>query len=320
MSYTQLTEIDRHQIYTLLKNDFTQRAIATELGVSESRVSREISRNKGARGYRPKQAHKKALERRHGSEKYRRLTEELKTTISAYLQKDWSPEQITGHLKNEGESWVSHETIYQLVVEDKSQGGTLHQHLRRSHKKYKKRYGGSDRRGAIKDRVSIDDRPRHIEKRNRIGDWEIDTIIGKNHKKAVVTIVDRLSLMTFIAKVDYKKAELVSEATITLLTPYSGQATWTITGDNGKEFSGHKKISEALGADFYFAHPYSSWERGTNENTNGLIRQYLPKGSPFDNVTEEQCQWIMERLNNRPRKCLGYRTPKQVFEQFLEAT
>ncbi len=319
MSYTQLTEGLRYQIYTLLGNGFTQADIAKQIGAHPSTISRELSRNIGERGYRPKQANEKALERRHGADKALRMTKFIQAQVTECLRLEWSPEQISACLRREGGDWVSHETIYQFVLEDKKNGGTLYKHLRHAGKKRKKRYGGSDRRGAIKDRVSIDNRPKSIEKRDRIGDWEIDLVIGKNHKGAIVTIVDRLSLMTLIAKVDSKHAELVTKATTSLLRRYKRHGAHTITADNGKEFSGHKEISKALGIDFYFAHPYSSWERGTNENTNGLIRQYLPKGTEFERVNEEKCQFIMSRLNNRPRKCLGYRTPNQIFEEFLEA-
>ena len=319
MSHTQLTEVQRYQIYTLLKNDFTQAEIASEIGVYPSTVSREIARNTGECGYRPKQANEKAVERRKMAAKFRAMTDDMQKTVIFYLLQEWSPEQISGYLKSEGGEWVSHETIYQFVLEDKNNGGELYKQLRHSGKKRKKRYGGSDRRGAIKNRVSIEERPKSIEKRTRIGDWEIDLVIGKNHKGALVTIVDRLSLMTFIAKVDSKHAEPVTEATILMLSNYKRCGAHTITADNGKEFAGHEQISKALGIDFYFAHPYSSWERGTNENTNGLIRQYLPKGSEFKAVNDETCDFIMNRLNNRPRKCLGYRTPKQVFEEFIKA-
>lgn len=317
--YTQLTEGQRYQISVLMKNDFTKAAIACEIGVHPSTISREVSRNRGARGYRPKQANKTALQRRHEAPKARRMSKSIQSRVAEYLRLEWSPEQISAHLKSEGGDWVSHETIYRFVLEDKENGGTLYKHLRHAGKKRKKRYGGSDRRGEIKDRVSIDNRPKNIEKRDRIGDWEIDLVIGKNHKGAIVTIVDRLSLMTLIAKVESKHAELVTKATTSLLRCYKRHGAHTITADNGKEFAGHKAISKALGVDFYFAHPYSSWERGTNENTNGLIRQYLPKKTEFTSVGDEKCQFIMDRLNNRPRKCLGYRTPKQVFEEFLEA-
>mgnify|MGYP001192447681 CR=1 FL=1 len=319
MSYTQLTEVKRYQIYTLLGNGFTQANAANQVKVHPSTVSRELARNTGKRGYRPQQADRKALERRRGAFKAHRMTESLELKVTEFLLLEWSPEQISGHLKNEGGEWVSHETIYQFVLEDKKNGGSLYKQLRHSGKKRKKRYGGSDRRGEIKDRVSIDSRPQSIEQRDRIGDWEIDLVVGKNHKGAIVTIVDRLSLLTLIAKVDSKHAELVTAATTDLLRRYKKHGAHTITADNGKEFSGHKEISKALGIDFYFAHPYSSWERGTNENTNGLIRQYLPKGTAFEAVNDERCHFIMDRLNNRPRKCLGYRTPGQVFEEFFEA-
>ena len=319
MSYTQLTEVKRYQIYTLLKKNFSQSDVAKEIGINPSTVSREIARNTGERGYRPKQANDKALERRKTAAKFRSMTNDMQKTVTDYLLQEWSPEQISGYLKAKGGECVSHETIYQFVLKDKNDGGELYKQLRHSGKKRKKRYGGTDRRGAIKDRVSIEERPKSIEKRTRIGDWEIDLIIGRNHKGALVTIVDRLSLMTLIAKVNSKHAEPVTEATILMLSGYKRSGAHTITADNGKEFAGHQQISQALDIDFYFAHPYSSWERGTNENTNGLIRQYLPKGVEFKAVNDETCNFIMERLNNRPRKCLGYRTPKQVFEEFLEA-
>ena len=319
MSYTQLTEGQRYQIYSLKGIGFTQKKIAEHINVHPSTISRELIRNTGQRGYRPKQANEKAIERRHVASKSCRMTDRMKETVTRYLRLEWSPEQISGYLKSQGDAWVSHETIYQFVLEDKQNGGTLYKQLRHSGKKRKKRYGSSDRRGQIKDRISIDQRPKSIEKRDRIGDWEIDLVIGKSHQGAVVTIVDRLSLMTLIAKVESKHAEFVTAATTSLLERYKEKGVHTITGDNGKEFSGHQDISNTLNADFYFAHPYSSWERGTNENTNGLIRQYLPKGTEFEKVNDDTCQFIMDRLNNRPRKCLGYRTPKQVFEEFLEA-
>lgn len=319
MSYTQLTEGKRYQIYTLLGNGFTQKEMAEQLEVHPSTISRELFRNRGERGYRPKQAHGKALQRRSEADKARSMTQSMEARVTEYLLLEWSPEQISGHLKSEGKDRVSHEAIYQFIMKEQKGGGELYKQLRHSGKKRKKRYGAIDRRGTIKDRVSIDNRPKSIEKRDRIGDWEIDLVIGKNHKGAIVTIVDRLSLMTLIAKVESKHAGLVTKATTNLLRRYKNRGAHTITADNGKEFSEHKKISKALGVDFYFAHPYSSWERGTNENTNGLIRQYLPKGTEFKSVNDEKCEFIMGRLNNRPRKCLGYRTPQEVFEEFLKA-
>jgi IS30 family transposase len=202
MSYTQLTEGQRYQIYSLKGIGLTQKDIAKHVNVHPSTISRELMRNTGQRGYRPMQANEKAIERRHTAEKACRMTDSIKEIVTDYLRLEWSPEQISGYLNTQSGDWVSHETIYQFILEDKENGGTLYKHLRHSGKKRKKRYGSSDRRGQIKDRVSIDQRPKSIEKRDRIGDWEIDLVIGKNHKGAIVTIVDRLSLMTLIAKVD----------------------------------------------------------------------------------------------------------------------
>jgi len=198
------------------------------------------------------------------------------------------------------------------VREDKRQGGTLYKHLRYSHKKRKKQYGGKDKRGQIKNRVSIDERPEIVAQKTRIGDWEIDTVIGKNHQGALVTIVDRVSRFTLIKKVSSKHADVVTAATIDLLKPYMDK-TWTITADNGKEFAGHEILAEQLNASVYFAHPYHSWERGLNENTNGLIRQYFTKGSSFVDITHEQVEEVMRKLNHRPRKALNYKTPHEVF-------
>ena len=182
----------------------------------------------------------------------------------------------------------------------------------RCQKQRKKRYGMIDRRGMIPNRLSIDDRPAIVETRSRIGDWEADTIIGKNHRQAIVSIVERKTGFTLIRKVERKTAQAVSKAMTTLLKPYVSKVH-TVTSDNGREFARHEEIAAALKADFYFAHPYSSWERGTNENTNGLIRQYFPKNRDFTTITQQEIDTAMERLNNRPRKRLGYQTPNQVF-------
>ncbi|MGZ4970570.1 MAG: IS30 family transposase, partial [Methylobacter sp.] len=205
-----------------------------------------------------------------------------------------------------------HERIYQHIWTDKRNGGTLYQHLRHSHKKRKKRYGSKDKRGQIRNRISIDERPEIVAQKTRIGDWEIDTVIGKNHQGALVTIVDRVSKFTLIKKVASKHAEVVTEATVSLLQPYLDK-TLTITADNGKEFAGHEKIKEQLNAVVYFAHPYSSWERGLNENTNGLIRHYFTKGSRFENITDDAVEAVMHKLNHRPRKTLNFKTPHEVF-------
>jgi len=223
----------------------------------------------------------------------------------ARLREDWSPEQISNHAA------ISIETVYQRVYADKRAGGLLWRRLR-CQKLRRKRYGKHDRRGIIPNRQSIDDRPAIVEERSRIGDWEADTIIGKNHKQAIVSLVERKSGYTLIRKVKRKTAREVRKAAVSLLKPYRDKVH-TLTSDNGKEFSEHEQIAKALDADFYFANPYASWERGTNENTNGLIRQYFPKNRDFTTITQQEINHAMKRLNNRPRKRLGFLTPAQVF-------
>jgi len=270
---------------------------------SPSTISRELSRNRGGRGYRPKQAHRLACER-HASNA-RQIDEATWRFAKARLREDWSPDQISNHAD------ISHETVYQRVYADKRAGGSLWKHLR-CQKQRRKRYGKRDLRGTIPNRLSIEQRPAVVEKRSRIGDWEADTVIGKNHKQAIVRLVERKSGYTLIRKVERRTADVVSRTMTKLLKPYQSRVH-TITSDNGKEFAGHEKVARALRVDFYFAHPYASWERGTNENTNGLIRQYFPKGMDFTSITQQEISHVMKRLNNRPRKRLGYLTPAQVF-------
>jgi IS30 family transposase len=207
---------------------------------------------------------------------------------------------------------LHHETVYQLIYKDKANGGQMYKHLRIASKPYRKRYGHYDRRGKIKNRVSIDERPAIVESRNRIGDWEGDTIMGKNRKSALLTLVERKTLYTVIVRLDGKNAEQLAEAAIKTMSAYRAQMK-TITLDNGLEFARHETIAESLGVDIYFAHPYASWERGINENTNGLIRQYFPKGTDFNQVSGEEIRFVMERLNNRPRSTRGGRSPNELF-------
>jgi IS30 family transposase len=308
--YTQLTQEQRYQIYALKKAGLAQNRIASLLGVHKSTIGREIKRNRGQRGYRPKQAHSLAEQRRQ-SKYHSRITLETWHLIEARLRLEWSPEQITGWLRLNGHPTVSHEWIYQFILSDKKAGGNLYKFLR-CQKQRKKRYGTRERRGQLPDRTSIAARPAVVESRTRLGDWELDTIIGKGHKQAIVSLTERKARLTLIAKVERKTAAQVSSAIIRLLRPHT-QKVHTLTSDNGKEFAEHKKIAESLEADFYFAHPYASWERGTNENMNGLIRQYFPKHRDLRTVTDKEIQKAMDRLNNRPRKCLGYRTPNEVF-------
>jgi IS30 family transposase len=310
MSYTQLTQEQRYQINALKKMGHDQSQIAKCLGVNKSTISHELRRNQGQRGYRPKQAHEKALKRRTGKAQ-KRITTETWAQVEEKLRLDWSPEQISCWLKKYALDPVSHESIYQYVYADKHAGGDLHKHLR-CQKKYRKRQGGKDRRGKIPNRVSIEQRPEIVELRERIGDWEADTMIGAGQKGAIVTLVERKSRFTMMDKVERRTADATEEAIVRMLLPHILQVR-TITFDNGKEFAYHEKVAQQLQADMYFAHPYASWERGTNENTNGLIRQYLPKGSDFSSITADQLSFIYERLNHRPRKCLDFLTPAMVF-------
>jgi IS30 family transposase len=308
--YTQLTREQRYQIYVLKKAGHSQTRIADLLDVHKSTISRELRRNCGQRGYRPRQAHLLA-QQRHREKPRAWIPPETWQRIETRLRLDWSPEQISDWLQRTGRATVSHERIYQYVLTDKKAGGTLYQHLR-CQKQRKKRYGSRERRGQLSDRISIDARPAIVAQRARLGDWELDTIIGKGHKQALVSLTERKARLTLIAKVERKTADQVATTIVRLLRPHA-EKVHTLTADNGKEFAQHKTMAASLDADFYFAHPYASWERGTNENMNGLIRQYFPKHRDFRTVTDEEIQRAMDRLNNRPRKCLGYQTPNEVF-------
>ena len=314
--YSQLTQEQRYHIYGLQKAKNSQTYIADAVGVHKSTISREVRRNCGDRGYRPQQAHKRALDNRQQAKKHIKFTSELKRIVTEKILLDWSPDQISGYLLKEGAAEISYERIYQFLLADKKTGGMLYTHLRHSGKRRKKRYGSKDRRGQIKNRISIDERPKVVDKKLRIGDWEGDTIIGKQQQKAIVTLVDRASKMTRIGPVATKHSDSVAAIMVGLLQPMK-RISHTVTLDNGKEFSGHEKISDSLNINIYFAHPYSSWERGLNENTNGLIRQYIKKGSSFEGVTNERINFIEDRLNNRPRKGLGYMTPNEVYQRAI---
>ena len=308
-TYTQLVREQRYQIKAILGMRCTQAEIAQQLGVNKSTISRELLRNRGQRGYRPKQAHEKA-KGRSARKFHTRIDSQTWQLFEEKLQMDWSPEQISSWLNRQKLPSVSPEWIYQYIYTDKKVGGSLHKHLR-CQKKRRKRYGKYDRRGIIPARKSIEERPETVEKRERLGDWESDLILGKGHQGVMVTLTERKSRFTLVRKVASKSADLVAQAMIDLLSWV--QHLETITSDNGKEFAAHQMISIKLLIDFYFAHPYASWERGTNENTNGLIRQYLPKERDLTTVTAEEELMIMDRLNLRPRKCLDFRTPYEVF-------
>lgn len=313
MSYTHLTRHERYQIYILKRAGHSQSAIATLMNRHKATISRELARNSGQRGYRPGQAHRLAVARVRTTANARRIAPATWAFAQARLGEQWSPEQISGFLKIQGLPGVSHETLYQRIYVDKRSGGHLWRHLR-CQKLRRKRYGRHDRRGTMPGRVSIEQRPPIVEARTRVGHWEGDTIVGANHRQALVSLVERKSRYTLLTKVERKTAELVGRAVTGLLKPFKARVH-SLTTDNGREFAEHQAISHKLDADFYFAHPYASWERGSCENTNGLVRQYFPKKHRFDTIQPEEVRLVMERLNHRPRKCLGFRTPHEVFMQ-----
>lgn len=314
--YHHLQYEDRVKIKVLIEKDVSQSEIASLLSFDRSTISREIGRNKGKRGYKYKQAQRKADNRKNkaNGKKKKLCGKTLEVVVEKIVYFQWSPEQIAGWMKRNMKISVSHETIYQYIWKDKKNGGTLYKHLRHNGKKYNKRKGKNAGRGLIPNRIDIDDRPKIVEEKVRIGDWEIDTVIGKNHKGALVSMVDRASKYTKIMLVKNKKASVVTDAINKSLKPFD-DVVHTLTADNGKEFAFHEKITSSLNANVYFAKPYHSWERGLNEHTNGLIRQYFPKKTSFDTITQSQVQKVEYLLNSRPRKILKFKTPLEVFNQ-----
>ena len=302
-TYTQLTCHQRYHIYTFLKAGFCQTEIAEAIGVNKSTISRELRRNRGRKGYRPKQAQRFAHERQNKTQA--RIKAEDWRLIESLISLDWSPEQISDYCKGNQIMHISHEWVYQYIYQDKRGGGSLWKHLR-CRKKRRKRYGSYEKRGQIPNRIWIDYRPQAVEDRSRLGDWEADTIIGKGKQGAIVTLVDRKSRFLRMGLVARRTKEAVAEKIISLLADLP---VHTITCDNGKEFTDHERVAKTLRTKVYFAHPYASWERGTNENTNGLIRQYIPKDTKFNDLTCVDIEFVESRLNTRPRKCLSFATP-----------
>ena len=312
--YTHLTREQRYKIDALLQANHNQSFIAKQLGVNKSTIARELKRNIQKQGrYSAVRAQEYANERKERFCKNRKFTSMMQQIIREKLSKhQWSPEQIHGYCKANDIPMVSHERIYQFIYQDKAEGGLLHKHLRVASKKYRKRYGsGNNNRIHIKDRISIDLRPEVINTKQRYGDWEIDTIVGKNNKGAIVTVVERKSAFLLMAKLDGRRSKDLAKAVVRLMAPYKDKVL-SITSDNGTEFAHHKYIAKKLETDFFFAHPYSSWERGLNEYTNKLIRQYIPKKTDFNVYNEQYINMVNMKINSRPRKNLGYKMPIKV--------
>jgi IS30 family transposase len=314
MSYKQLVEGQRYQIQAYLSQNLSQNRIAELLEVNPSTISRELKRNTVDGQYCPKEAQRRTNSRREAAVKFQ-ISDQTKLYVHMFLEADWSPEQISAVLNTLGFP-VSHEWIYQYVAKDKSLGGVLFKHLRQGKRKYRK--GKHHNRLPIADARSIELRPPEVDERNRLGDWEADTVLGKHGSGAIVTLAERKSRLYLVRRVDSKSADDVTEAIIKMLSPHK-EFVKTITFDNGGEFAQHKKIEQELQALTYFAHPYSSWERGLNENFNGLLRQYIPKGADLRLVTNDDLAIIEKKLNLRPRKCLGFRQPQAVYEDLKAA-
>lgn len=315
-----LTLAQRYTIECMHKKGYKQKDISEAINKDKSVVSRELKRNCDLRNnaYRSSLAQQKYTKRQKEKPRKRYFTAEIKAYIDDKLYKKFSPEQIVGTAKKNSVAMVSCERIYQYIWEDKKRGGELYSHLRTRGKRYRKRGCLKDKRGIIRNRVSIEERPKQVEERKRTGDLEIDTIIGKNHQKAIVTINDRVTGQLLMKKLESKNADQLAKATIELLSPMKDHIK-TITADNGKEFAEHQKIAEKLGIDFFFAHPYHSWERGSNENLNGLIRQYIPKKTDFNTITDQYIQFVQDELNNRPRKRFNFLSPNHKFKQLKVA-
>lgn len=316
MNYRHLSSEERYYIEIERKKGKSFSKIGECLDRAPSTISREVKRNTGQRGYRHKQASSFTSDRHKNKAKVVKLDAFIKLLINDYLSEDYSPEQIAGKLNKDGVIALHHETIYQYILSDKKSGGLLYKQLRHQGKTYRKRYGSANNRTGIPNRVSMDKRPEEANNRERVGDWEADTIIGKNHRGAIVTLDERKTKLRLAAPLSGKKASLVLNSINTLLKPLSSFVK-TITFDNGKEFAKHEEIAHALNCDTYFAAPYHSWERGQNENANGLLRQYFPKAIELIGILEKDVFDAVDKLNSRPRKCLNFKTP---YEAFLEAT
>lgn len=293
-----------------MKAGHNQTEIADTLEVHKATISREFRRTRGGRGYRLKQAQRLALARRQASHRVRIPASDWRQ-VERWLPDEWSPEQISDALWRLRGISLSNEWIVHYILQDKTSGGDLFRHLR-CQRQRKKRYGSPRHQGQLKDTVSIDQRPAIVDRKVRIGDWEVDTVIGKAHRQALVTLNERKSMYTLIAHVKERTAEAMTRVMVRLLSRFNNRVH-TITSDNGKKFAEHIAIARKLKARLYFAHPYASWERGQNENINGLIRQYFPKGMDFSTITQKQLNRVMNKLNHRPRKTLGTRTPHEVF-------
>jgi transposase, IS30 family len=313
MKYHRLSTEERYEIAAMRRQGLRMGAMAKHLGRHRSTLYREVKRNRSVHDGRYRASHsvEKASGRKHRSRRNWLYGPAEFAPIETLIGKGFSPEQIVGRRKLEGQAVMSHETIYRWIWTDKRCGGTLWRHLRGARKQRRKRYGRYDSRGRLAGKKLIEQRPAVVASRGRIGDWEIDTIHGRG-KACVVTVVERKTGLVRIGPIQRATQELTLDRTVKLLWA-ERQRVKTITADNGTEFHNYRELESILDTQVYFATPHHAWERGTNENTNGLIRQYLPKGTNLNQLTQRQCDRIAEQLNNRPRLRLGFKTPNEVY-------
>ena len=315
MKYHQLTSEERYALSTLKKQGLSQAAIARALGRHRSTICRELKRNtRTDGGYRPFTACERARARLSRSRRNWQFTERDWALVRDKLHEYWSPEQISGRLRRDGVLRISHESIYRYIWHDMMDGGSLYLMLRGALKQRRKRYRSYDSRGRLAGKRHISERPLSVERRSRIGDLEGDTIMGGADQHCALTLVDRKTGYLFIGKLNERTVEAATQRATSIIRSARHRVR-TLTLDNGTEFHGYKDIEAATQATVYFATPHHSWERGTSENTNGLIRQYLPKKKTMKHVTQDRCNWIARELNNRPRKRHGYLTPAELYEK-----
>jgi transposase, IS30 family len=315
MTYRQITFAERYTLALLRQGGLTPAAIARVLGRHRSTIGREVRRNQAHSdgSYRSPLADWYARGRRSRSRRNRRFSASDWERIQALVREDWSPEQIAGRLRLDQELAISHETIYRYLWKDKHEGGTLYRHLRGARKQRRKRYGRYDSRGRLAGKRPISARPQRVETRRELGHWEADTMLGASQAgPCVLSLVERKTGYLLLGQLCQRTSAAVNHRAQQLITAQPHPVR-TITVDNGTEFHAYARLERATATRFYFATPHHAWERGTNENTNGLVRQYLPKRQSMAYLTQHECNRIAAKLNRRPRKRLGYRTPEECY-------
>lgn len=314
-AYTQLSQGERYTITALLRRHVSISEIARHTGRHRSTIYRELNRNPNTHDdvYRAEVAHSYATARRRRNRRGTHYSKVQWSLVKYHLRKKWSPRQVSNHLKVHTSFRMSHETIYRAIRRDKKLGGSLYTYMRILPKLFRKSYGGRDYRGMLSGKRHISTRPAEVEAKLIRGHWEADTVIGSDKHHCILTLVERVSKLVIIMKLAHRTVEETNAALVQVIAKQPKRFK-TITFDNGTEFHGYAVIEQLFPATTcYFATPYHSWERGLNENTNGLIRQYLPKGSSMAGVTQAHCDWIAEELNTRPRELMGFQTPKKVY-------